>query len=185
MRTTRSLALLVGVVAALVMTAACRSGAPDSSTSSTSPGASSPASGLVYGGPEDEYLPLLAACLRDAGWDATTNERGDEMNVSGAGPGQRQAFEDAQAACERQIGVPPTPRPLTEAEIRARYDYLVQMRQCLIDLGYTLAEPPTIDVFIDTWATGPWSPYNEVSQVADRDQWAEANQKCPQVVFGQ
>lgn len=161
-------------------------GSPLPSSASEPPSPSPPGSseaGLpVYSGPENEYLPLLAACLREAGWQVTASDRGDEM--SGViPPEQRAAYHAAERACQSQIGTPPTPRPATLDEIRARYDYLVEMRQCLIDLGYTLAEPPTFEVFADSWATGPWSPYNEVADTANRDQWAAANEQCPQLVL--
>ena len=104
---------------------------------------------------------------------------GDSMTAD-IPPEQRSAFMAAKDACEAQIGEPPTPRPLSEQEIRDRYDYLVQARQCLIDLGYTMSEPPSVDEFIDSWATGPWSPYNDLADQTTRQQWEEANQECPQ-----
>lgn len=64
--------------------------------------------------------------------------------------------------------------------MRDRYQYLLQVRQCLMELGYTISEPPSVDAFIESWATGPWSPYSDVVDVANREQWAEANEKCPQ-----
>jgi hypothetical protein len=48
-------------------------------------------------------------------------------------------------------------------------------------LGYTISEPPTEETFADSYATGPWSPFNEVADQATTQQaWNEANDKCPQ-----
>jgi hypothetical protein len=86
----------------------------------------------------------------------------------------------AKRACEAEIGVPPTAQPLSESEIKARYDYLVQARECLLDLGYSISDPPSIDEFLDTWATGPWTPYSDLADQTNQQQWENANQRCPQ-----
>lgn len=159
-----------------VLLSGCATDRPSvSSTPTLMPAASTP----VYAGPPDEYFPRLAACLREAGWDVVVDPAGG-MRLDSLTVEQRPAFQAAKAACQQDIGLPPPPRPLSESEIRDRYQYLLQARQCLMELGYTISEPPSVDAFIESWATGPWSPYSDVVDVANREQLAEANEKCPQ-----
>lgn len=139
----------------------------------------------LYTGAENEYLPQLAACLREAGWDAVADPSGDSMYVSAAPPDQRAALVADQLACEQQIGTPPTPRPLSDAEIRARYQYLLTARECLMGLGYEISQPPDENTFVRTWLNAeglttdaPWSPYNDLPDAAN---WEAANRACPQL----
>src|SRR3990170_488054 len=144
-----------------------------------------------YTGAENEYLPQLAACLREAGWDAVADPSGDRMYVGPAPADQPTALVADRLACEQQIGTPPTPRPLSEAEIRARWLYLLTARECLIGLGYAISEPPDEDTFVRSWqnttvnAAGltedaPWSPYSDLPDAGPAS-WLEANRVCPQL----
>src|SRR3990170_1917375 len=145
-----------------------------------------PYTGAVY-----EYLPQLAACLRQAGWDAVADPSGDSMYVGPPSADQRAALFADTLACEQQIGTPPTPRPLSDAEIRARYQYLLTARECLIGLGYAISQPPDEDAFVWSWqnttlnAAGltvdaPWTPHSELPD-AGPVSWLEANRVCPQL----
>lgn len=124
----------------------------------------------------EEYLPRLAECLRDAGYDAEMMDDGS-LRYDYGSQDRRAAFMQARDACDRAIGTPAQPEPLSEAEIRARYAYLVDMRVCLMRLGYAISTPPPVDTFVDKWDTGPWSPYNDVPGSA----LGEIEQRCPQV----
>lgn len=126
--------------------------------------------------PEGEYLPLLAECLRTKGIDAEIQPDGG-MSYDYGTVDRKPAFDAAMAACEGEIGPAPTPRQLTQAEISERYAYLLEMRECLMGLGYTIRDPPSERVFIATWETGPWSPYNDVPGGA----LGELETQCPQV----
>jgi hypothetical protein len=134
----------------------------------------------VYDGPRDEYIPLLAACLREHGWPAEIRADGG-LSVDSLADDQRQAFMAARGECEAEIGsLPPAP-PLDEEQIRQRYEFLLGARQCLIDLGYPISDPPTVETFIETYATGPWSPFNDLAdQTTSEHEWLEANERCPQ-----
>jgi hypothetical protein len=152
------------------------------SPQSTAVSDASPSSSIpVYAGPSEEYLPLIAACLREAGWNAEINQADGGLVIESLTSQQRPALMEARSACEQQIGAPPPPEPASAEQIHERYAFLVQARQCLMALGYTISEPPTEETFADSYATGPWSPFNEVADQATTQQaWNEANDKCPQ-----
>lgn len=134
------------------------------------------ASGCAGPPSPEEYLPRLAECLRDAGYDAEMMDDGS-LRYDYGSQDRRGAFMQARDACDRAIGTPALPEPLSEAEIRARYAYLVDMRDCLMRLGYAISTPPPLDAFVETWDTGPWSPYNDVPG----NVLGEIEQRCPQV----
>jgi hypothetical protein len=126
----------------------------------------------------DEYLPALAACLREAGFEAEVRTDG-ALEYNYGSEDQRPAFEEAQAGCYSSLGVPPAPEPLTEVEIRAQYHSLLSVRSCLMELGYAISEPPSEDVFVETWASGGWSPYDDIVNVR-QETWDDLNRRCPQ-----
>lgn len=148
---------------------------------SCGPGARPPSpSGPRSSDGPDSYFVALAACLREAGWDAVLDPSGQGVSVDSVTGEQRPAFMRARAACTESVGEPPTVAPLTEAEIRDRYAYLLAARDCLLALGYPVSEPPSEDVFVDSWSTGPWSPYADIVDALTPDEWDEANRECPQ-----
>jgi hypothetical protein len=173
----RQTATILAAVCLAGITAGCSVASPSgyhAATVTAAPSAS------PYAGLPAEYLPRLAGCLREAGWDAEVDASGDSLTVDSLTVEQRPAFMQAKTACEQEIGAPPPPEPLSEIDIRNRYGYLLQARLCLLALGYTISEPPTFDAFAESWLTGPWSPYNDVADVANQQQWQEANLRCPQ-----
>lgn len=134
----------------------------------------------VFAGDFASYYALFAACLRAEGFAAVVNDTGDGYTVDVLPEGQRSAFRAAQGTCEDKIGRLPPPQPLSEEAIRAQYRYLLTARECLLGLGYSIGEPPTEDAFVESWETGPWSPFTDVGNVGAQE-WQELNERCPQV----
>jgi hypothetical protein len=141
---------------------------------------------VPYAGKSEDWLPLIAACLRDKGWDATIEwDGGMSVNVPS---GDRSALQADEYACWGVFGGPPSFAPLTEAEIRALYHYWAHdLRDCLIGMGYTISEPPTEQDFIATYPrtegiveSGPWSPYSDLPENLGPHSWREVNETCPQ-----
>ena len=61
--------------------------------------------------------------------------------------------------------------PKTDAELRVIYDRWVDERDCLIELGYQPAPPPSFEKFVADWrSTGPWMPIDGV----DTNSWTDA-----------
>jgi hypothetical protein len=93
---------------------------------------------------------------------------------------QRPAFEAAKAACDSEIGLPPPPETLTGVQIRERCADLIEARTCITGLGYDLPEPPTEDVSVETWASNPWWPFNDLPSMS-QDAWDALTTACPQL----
>jgi hypothetical protein len=77
----------------------------------------------------------------------------------------------------------PSPRMLTDAEIREIYHRWVGEYQCLVSLGYHPDPPPSVEVFVASYNAGnhksPWMPIDGI----DTDHWTqgqydEAKAKC-------
>lgn len=132
----------------------------------------------IFTGPRDEYFPLLAECLGNAGFVAEVLPDGSLRYEFGTAA-QRPALEAAKAECESTFGVPPPPRPLTESELRQLYSSLVESRECLMGLGYDLPSPPSQDRFIESYQIDPWSPFNDLG-ITGANEWAELSRTCPQ-----
>lgn len=133
----------------------------------------------LYSGPPDQYFAQLADCIRDAGFSAEVSADGSSMSFDYGTVEQRPAYEAAKAACDAEIGLPLPPEPLSEPQIRERYAFLVEARTCLIAQGYDLPEPPTEDVFVETYGSDPWSPFSDVP-VMDQEAWEALTAICPQ-----
>jgi hypothetical protein len=141
----------------------------------TVPIATTQATEIVADTSGQEWLDSVFECLREAGWNANpTFDGGWTVDVP---PEHRPAFRTAQSACEAKVGPMPAVVPLTQEQIIHRYAYLLEMRACLINLGYEISEPPSLKEFVDTWATGPWSPYLDLPTGPT----PETERSCPQV----
>ena len=174
--------LLIGVAAGVLAVVACApspspSPSVESPVSPTSPVSAGP-SPFAFTGSIEEYIAAVASCLRDAGWNVNADGVGGSADITAE---QRPAFLAARESCGATLGEPPPPVPVSEAEIRARYAYLLEARDCLIDLGYAIGAPATLDHFLDSYASGPWSPFNDLAdQTTSQAEWEQANQACPQ-----
>ena len=174
-RPPRSLALLAALGAALLLLAAC---APDelqdsivapSPSTDTEPDIAptfDPQSGLWLSDgwpvpdPDATFDPdapwmsieeasnLIVACVQGKGWTVTVTSPGSfEADIP---PDQQTAYEADIRGCyiEHRVGTAPAP-PLTEDLARAEYAAQVRARQCLIDLGKSVPELPSYQVFED------------------------------------
>ncbi|MEO8207517.1 MAG: hypothetical protein ABI598_00675 [Chloroflexota bacterium] len=134
-------------------------------------------------GTSEEYVAALAGCLREAGWNMQADGVGGlSADISAE---QRPAFLAAREACGAILGEPPPGAPLSETEIRARYSYLLDARRCLTKLGYAIGDPPTLEHFLESYTSGPWTPFSDLAdQTTSQSEWDEANRACPQIPGG-
>ncbi len=90
----------------------------------------------------------------------------------------------ARKVCQDKYALPA--RELTEDELRAKYQRWVAERDCLVELGYHPVEPPSVETFLASWATGPWMPIDGVPV----DSWSaaefrEAKERCTIEMYDQ
>lgn len=75
-------------------------------------------------------------------------------------------------------------RERTAEELRVIYERWVNERQCLIELGYRPAEPPSFEKFAADWRTGPWMPIDGVDTQSWTDaEYQEAKHRCTLEMF--
>ncbi len=70
--------------------------------------------------------------------------------------------------------------PPTEEQLEAHYQELLELKVCLEDEGYAIKDPPSLDVFVDSWDTGPWHPYESIPDSIAFSEWNRLNVECPQ-----
>jgi len=104
----------------------------------------------------------------DAGWEASTNPddpQGPGVIRFGMVPTEQQAAWDADnELCQTELGVLDD-APRTDTELRAKYDWLVGMNECLVAAGYVAEAPPSYESFSDQFATSgtiTWDPMSSV-----------------------
>jgi len=126
---------------------------------------------------------LVYACLVDRGWAQV--QLSDDGGVSANIPeDQSDAYNEDQDACNAEAGARyPFPQ-VTEKSLRERYALEVENRECLMGEGYTISEPPSVDVWIDQIngsSADVWLPYYEVLTSSDVNtgNLAALYEKCP------
>ncbi len=112
---------------------------------------------VMLGGHTD---PVFVQCMLDAGWES--HEMANGGVIFGAPEGQGTAFADSERECMNSAKIAPTPviSPLTEEEFRQAYDSTVIVRNCLSGAGFDVADPPSIQAYIE--ADGEWTPLAEL-----------------------
>lgn len=137
--------------------------------------------------PDDEGLRVQTECMMDKGWPYQKDPDGGwvlELNNE-----QESAFNLDSYVCQLQYPVAERYRqPWGQVQHEARYTYLTETYlPCVRAQGYSVDEPPSLEVFIEGDAAGrPWIPSSEVlpqvlADVPDRwSSWDEFDGVCPQ-----
>lgn len=133
----------------------------------------------------DEWTLIRSTCLVEAGWPVDTTPDGG-IDFSGIPSGQQSGLEAAIELCDRRFPVDPRYRqPLTETQLTILYNwYVTESIPCLEGEGFTGINPPSLDVFLDTYETEEhWAPYLDISsqlQQLQPGRWYDLNEACPQ-----
>jgi hypothetical protein len=120
---------------------------------------------------------LTADCLQDQGFPVTVIPPGDGISFLSVPSSQNQLAQQYLEACRAGLNLPDFVYPTPE-QLEVMYLYYVALRDCLIDEGYTISEPSSLDEFIESYATGPWTPYLDVQ--GGGAGWDSIQMKCPQ-----
>lgn len=126
-------------------------------------------------------LPPDVQCLVDHGF---TLLKITDPIIEGERPGYQLKADlpadQVHAISEECQKLAPPTVPKTDAEMRVVYDKWVDERNCLIELGYRPAPPPSFEKFAaDFRSTGPWMPLDgiDISGWSDA-QYREAKDRC-------
>lgn len=105
--------------------------------------------------PGEQRTELLRACLAADGWEVDVSWDG---YVTASIPASQQSEYSADnracvAAAQAKI-----PLPVIDAStLQALYDDELKNYKCIEGQGYELPTPPSLQSFIDTYETAPWS----------------------------
>lgn len=126
-----------------------------------------------------DWLGSVHRCLVDRGWPVVLSVDGTSMSAESVPLEQQVEFARVSAACEETAGPYPV-RPLpTAQQLRAEYERLIGVARCLESEGYAVSEPPSFEPFADSYAFGPWHPYQSLRGVSNSE-WERLNAACPQ-----
>ena len=130
---------------------------------------------------KDEWAKVMVDCLIAEGMHA---KLGTDGGIESFAPtGQAMAMDVARYVCNVKYPTDPALNlPPTEAELAYLYDYFaLVLNPCLQAEGYEVTEPPSRQVFLDTYGTADmWSPYRWVKPDGGQDEWERINRACPQ-----
>jgi len=160
------------VLGASLFLAACEAGTANPET------AAAEADVPVFTGTPAEHSTLLRECLRERGWEIKLGNQSEgegtfEVVVP---PDQERVFAMDSADCRDQIGRFPAP---TREDLEGTYEWLLGQRRCLVNAGFDIAEPPTLEWWLENYnnqETGGWDPVGDVGHGLD---YQRALAACP------
>ncbi len=197
----RLLSSVVGVCAGVLLGGCVASSSPETAVdaqpdpSATRPseasatGSKGGSSGTkYYEGTSNEWAVDVAECLRERGWDAATYESGaDTLGIKLASE-----IPDAQTddwstdlteTCPSEVGEMPPYEPMSDEKLSREYDWALRTRQCLIEHGERISEPPSREYFIANYYTEkgwfPWADVDKSGQMPGAERFA-LEEACPQ-----
>jgi hypothetical protein len=112
-------------------------------------------------------------CLQDRGWESELDETTGQIYTP-VPESDENAFDEDDAACFDELGVDPD-RSLTSAEFDTLYAQYLEGAHCIEQQGFVVSEPPSRQVFQETYETNAWVPWTEVGD----DDFAEVLDRCP------
>lgn len=124
---------------------------------------------------------VVYRCLTDKGWDVTIDWQGGiEVDSESVPVEQYDIFDADSDACWAVID--DRVKSMQPEEISEIYDDELTTRECLIDEGYSIDDPPSEQQYIDTFHGRRWSAYgnNIPLDTLSDEEWRALNEKCPQ-----
>lgn len=99
---------------------------------------------------QDRVLRAYAECIEDNGVDARITEEGAVLFDAGGTLSSRESRELAQTCDERlrEMGLIAEPE-INEDSLRARYEQLESISECLLERGYPTPELSSLETFIE------------------------------------
>lgn len=127
----------------------------------------------------DEWASVIAQCMTDEGAPATEEGGGISYRSTVETAG---TFKLAQYTCQSRYPTDPVMlTPLNESQLRFLYAYYTgSLRECLREHDADITDPPSEDVFIESYGRTPWDPMTDITDPT----LLERDGPCPQVPVG-
>ena len=106
--------------------------------------------------PESPITDRAVACMVDRGWPVERSWYGGYETYASVPDEQQSQYLAAEKECAEQSGFDTANESLTDAQIRQLYRQEVEEHECLTDLGLESYEPPSEQVYLDTYLTEDW-----------------------------
>lgn len=132
----------------------------------------------------DQPAEAIAACLRERGWEVTAHP---DNSVSANYPReQEERYLEDQADCSSQVQPDAVP-PMTEPQAEKYFDGLLEAADCVRDLGFQVAEPPSRQAAVEALQQPVidlgWDPYEDaVRGAGSQEELDDVYRTCPQPV---
>lgn len=123
-----------------------------------------------------ERIDLVVACVEEHGFEASSYE-GFGVMIDAASEQQLDVASRIEGECWEEVEQRfPAPPPLS---IEETYYYMLDVADCLRDLGYDIPEAPSVETYVDQSAaqSDMWDPYTHLG-LRGADTW-ELQRVCP------
>lgn len=117
----------------------------------------------------------VAACVADQGLAVEVS--GNSLSWERVPAEQLERALEVAEACEAGLNLPP-PRQLSREEFEVQYERQVAVAACLEELGLPTTDPPSLDVWIADYASGPWAAYDALPR--NPGAMGRATSRCPE-----
>lgn len=123
----------------------------------------------------------VAECLQDQGFPVEFDEDTGGIMFGLVPTEQNIEAQRTEERCVRGLELPEFRWP-DEGELRVIFEYQLALAECLRLMGVDTSEPPTFDLWTETYQSGPWMAYEAVGQ-AQMD-LRQLERQCPQTPVG-
>lgn len=123
----------------------------------------------------------VADCLQDQGFPVEFDEDTGGLMFGQVPPEQNVAAQRTEERCVLGLELPEFRWP-DAGELRVIFEYQLALVECLQTMGVDTTDPPTFDLWAETYQSGPWMAYEAAGQ-AQMD-LRELEQRCPQTPVG-
>lgn len=123
----------------------------------------------------EEYGPGMQRCLGEAGYEVQVMADGGIRGQ--VHPDQMSVFDEVHKACETEVSGHLV-QEASDDQFRTLYTQRLALKDCLTAEGFTISEPPSVQVFIDSG--GQWQPYADVATDSS-EELARVSATCRQV----